>query len=115
MQDILDRLNRVRGVGGCLVLSADGLPMLSALREGADENSIAAAIAGTLETGRKLCEVFELGSERGLQALAAQGGMLVMSAGPGYLAILLDPDANIALLTLEARPYAEKLAQRLKL
>ncbi len=45
MQDILDQLNRVRGVGGSLLISGDGLPMASALRTGVDENNLAAALS----------------------------------------------------------------------
>ncbi len=32
MQDILGELNRVRGVGGCLLFNSDGLLMESMLR-----------------------------------------------------------------------------------
>jgi len=41
--------------------------------------------------------------------------LLVLPAGPAFLAILMDPSANLALLQLEARPFADRLAQRLSL
>ena len=44
MQEILNQLNRVRGVGGSLLVSSDGLPMASALREGIDEAQLAAEL-----------------------------------------------------------------------
>ena len=115
MQEILEKLNRVRGVGGSLVISGEGLPMVTALRQGSDEAGIAASLGNLLEQAARLCEMLGIGRAKVAQALAAQGGLLVLPAGPAYLAILMDPSANLALLQLEARPFAERLAQRLSL
>ena len=116
MQEILEKLNRVRGVGGCVVLSGDGLPMASALRSGADEDSISAAVGGVVEQSGNLCRQLELGQPRATQVLTGgQGGLLVIAAGNGWLAIIMDPTANLALLQLEVRPFAERIAQRLTL
>ncbi len=115
MQQILEQLNRVRGVGGCLLLSNDGLPMASALRSDIDETVLAAALASVVEQASRLCEKIGLGRNRLVQTLGAQGGILLLAAGPGFLGILMDPSANLALLQLEARPFAERIAQRLTL
>src|SRR5262245_29842114 len=104
MQDVLDALNRVRGVGGCMVLSADGLPMASALREGVDENTLATALASVIDQGNKLTSRLDLGNAKGAKCLATKGGVVIFASGPGYLAIVVDPTANLALLQLEARP-----------
>jgi len=115
MQEILDKLNAVRGVGGCLVLSRDGLPMASALRQGADENALAAALATAIDHGQTLGNRLDLGAVKMVQSLSVQGGVLVLNAGNGFLAIVMDPGANLALLQIEARPFAERVAQRLTL
>lgn len=115
MQEILNKLNRVRGVGGSLVISADGLPMATALRQGSDEGSLAAGLAALIETATRLCEQLGFGKSKALQALAGQSGFVILPAGPAFLAILMDPTANLALLQLEARPFAERLAQRISL
>ena len=115
MQEILENLNRVRGVGGSLLISAEGLPMVTALRQGSDEAGIAASLGNLLEQAARLCDTLGIGRAKAAQVLAAQGGMVVLPAGPAYLAILMDPSANLALLQLEARPYADRLAQRLSL
>jgi predicted regulator of Ras-like GTPase activity (Roadblock/LC7/MglB family) len=115
MQEILDALNRVRGVGGCMVLSSEGLPMLSALRDGVDENTLATSLASVIDQGNKLTSRLDLGAAKGGKCLADKGGVLILATGPGYLAIVVDPSANFALLQLEARPFAERIAQRLKL
>ena len=115
MQEILEKLNRVRGVGGCLVLSPEGLPMASALRQGVDESQLAAALSGLVEGSGRLTQQFELGKSKMLQTISPAGGVLLLAAGPSFLAIIMDPAANLALLQLEARPFAERIAQRLTL
>jgi predicted regulator of Ras-like GTPase activity (Roadblock/LC7/MglB family) len=115
MQEILDKLNRVRGVGGSMVISPDGLPMVTALRQGSDESGIAASLSSLIDSATRLCEQLGFGKSKALQALAAQGGLLIMPAGPAFLAIVMDPTANLALLQLEARPFAERISQRLSL
>lgn len=115
MQEILDKLNRVRGVGGSMVISADGLPMVTALRQGSDESAMAASLSSLIDHATRLCEQLGFGKSRAIQALAGQGGMLLLPAGKAYLAIVMDPAANLALLQLEARPFAERIAQRISL
>lgn len=115
MQEILDKLNRVRGVGGSVVVSTEGLPMVSALRQGTDENEICASLGTLLGSAQNLGQHLQLGTPRTLQTTSTSGGLLVLPAGPAFLAILMDPTANLALLQLEARPFAERLAQRFSL
>lgn len=115
MQEVLDQLNNVRGVGGCILLSADGLPMASALRQGTDENAIAASVSATIDQSSRLCSHLQLGKSKGLQCLTAAGGLLVLAVGKNFLAIIVDPSANLALLQLETRPFTEKIVQMLTL
>lgn len=115
MQEILDKLNRVRGVGGSMIISPDGLPMVTALRQGSDESTMAASLSSLIDSAARLCDQLGFGKSKAIQALAGQGGLLILPAGPAFLAIVMDPAANLALLRLEARPFAERISQRLSL
>jgi uncharacterized protein len=115
MEEILDKLNRVRGVGGSMLISSDGLAMATALRQGSDESAISAGISTLLENALRLCKELGFGKNRAVQVLSAQGGVLVLPAGSAFLTILIDPTANLALLQLEAKPFAERIAQRISL
>jgi predicted regulator of Ras-like GTPase activity (Roadblock/LC7/MglB family) len=115
MNDVLDQLNRVRGVGGSLLVSAEGLVMASALRQGIDENQIAASLGTLLEGANKIAQVFQLGKIAAFNAASEQGGMVLVSTGPAFLAIVVDPSANLALLQLETKPFVERITQRLTL
>jgi uncharacterized protein len=115
MNDVLDQLNRVRGVGGSLLVSNEGLVMASALRSGIDENQIAASLGTLLEGATKIAQVFQLGKIAAFNAGSDQGGMVLVSTGPAFLAIIVDPSANLALLQLETKPFVERITQRLTL
>ena len=39
----------------------------------------------------------------------------MVSTGPAFLAIIIDPSANLALLQLEAKPFVDRITQRLAL
>ena len=115
MQEILVQLNRVRGVGGSLLVSGDGLTVASALREGLDEAQLAATVGDVIDHGQRLCQHLALGAPRQLQAGSEQGSLLLSAAGNGWLVVIVDPAANLALLQLETKPFIERLAQRLSL
>ncbi|GDY13273.1 hypothetical protein LBMAG53_21510 [Planctomycetota bacterium] len=115
MDEILVQLNRVRGVGGSLLCSADGLPIATALREGADESRLAAAVASLVESASRMASMLQLGSVASTAATSDTGSILLLAAGNAYLVIVADPAANLALLQLEAKPFVERIAQRLSL
>jgi predicted regulator of Ras-like GTPase activity (Roadblock/LC7/MglB family) len=115
MQEILVQLNRVRGVGGSLLVSNEGLPIASALRDGTDESKLAASIGPLVEHATRICTLIELGQPRHFQANGSHGTLLMTAAGGGYLVVLVDPGANLAMLQLETKPFLERLAQRLSL
>jgi predicted regulator of Ras-like GTPase activity (Roadblock/LC7/MglB family) len=115
MNDVLEQLNRVRGVGGSLLVSNDGLVMAAALRQGTDENQVAATIGNLLEGATKIAQSFQLGKIGAFSSGSDQGGMVLVATGPAYLAIVIDPSANLALLQLETKPFVERITQRLTL
>lgn len=115
MQDVLSQLNRVRGVGGSLLVSADGLTMASALRAGTDEAALAAAVGELVGNAQRVAQLLDLGAPGTFTAHTDQGGLLVLACGPAYVAILVDPAANTALLLIEARTVIERIAGRLTL
>lgn len=115
MQDLLTQLNRVRGVGGSLMVSADGLPMASALRAGTDETALSAAMGEVIGSTVRMAQLFGLGAPASFTAHTEQGGLLILSAGPAFVAVLIDPSANTALLQLEAKSVIDRIAGRLTL
>lgn len=115
MQTILSELNRVRGVGGSLLFDGDGLLMETALRSDIDEQALSASGGSLISQAQRLCETLKLGRQTTFSAHGDQGGMMLCAAGPATLLVLLDPNANLALLRLEVKPFVERIVSRLSL
>ena len=115
MQEILAQLTRVRGIGGCLLVSADGLPMASSLRSGTDEDALSATVGELLGSAGRLTQHLGLGATTTFNAVSENGGLLLVSTGPAFIVMLIDGGANLALLQIEAKPLIERLAARLSL
>ena len=112
MNDLIEQLTRVRGVGGCVVLSNDGLTIASQLRSGLDEDALSAAIADLIERCDRFVNQSQLG--QGLITIfGSEGALAVSSVGNGYLALIIDPNANMALLRLDTQPFITALNERL--
>jgi len=108
----LDRITRVRGVRGAMVVSADdGLVVADALMEGIRGNAVA-ALAGSLAArlGRAAA-VTDAGGQRFVH-LAAEGGALLLLAGSEGLLIVAvtDHHVNVGLARLEMQRAAEEIA-----
>ena len=115
MQEVLAQLTRLRGVGGAMVVSADGLPVASQLRQGVDENHLAAAVGELVGSAGRLCAALELGTPSLYIGSHEQGSFLAASAGQAWLVVQAEAGANLALLQIEAKPLIERLAGRLAL
>lgn len=113
MEALLDQLVKLRGVGGCLVVSTEGLTMASRLRSDQEEDEISAQIAELVSRSMGLCQRCDIGSPRMVHCQFESGGLAIMAAGPAYLSVLVDPSANLALLQLELKPFVEAIAKRL--
>ncbi len=115
MQEILAQLTRVRGIGGCLLVSADGLPMASSLRSGTDENTLSATIGELLGAAGRMTQHLGLGATTAFNAIGDQGGLVLVSTGPAYIVMVIDAGANLAMLQIEAKPLIERITARLAL
>jgi predicted regulator of Ras-like GTPase activity (Roadblock/LC7/MglB family) len=110
-QTVLDRVTRVPGVRGALVIAAtDGLVVAEQLMDGVDGQA-AAALTGSLvgrlvrtaaAAGRRTPEFVQLRAERGQILAAPAGADLVLVAVAG-------PDANVGLARLEMLDAASRL------
>lgn len=115
MQELLDQLVKLRGVGGCLLVSTDGLPMASRMRSDQDEESFAALVAELVARAQGLTQRVDIGAARVLHVNFTAGALAVMAAGPSYLAVIVDPNANLALLQLELKPFVKAIGKHLAL
>ena len=111
-QTVLDRVTRVPGVRGALIIAAtDGLVVAEQLMDGVDGQA-AAALTGSL-VGRlvRTAEGAAMRAPTFIQ-LRGEGGSVLAALGPEDLVIVavVGPDANLGLARLEMLDAAGKLA-----
>jgi len=112
LERALDRISRVRGVRGSMVVAADdGIAVAELLMEGVNGKAVA-ALAGSL--ARKMggaAAATGAGRVRFLQMDASEGTLLVAVAPHDFLIVALaEPTVNVGLCRIEMMRAAEAAA-----
>jgi len=112
MDAALDRVTRVRGVRGAMLVSSDdGLVVAEALMEGVRGNAVAALAASLATRLGRAMDAAGAGEQRFVHLAAAKGKLLLMPAPAGMLLVALtDQRANVGLARLEMQQAVEGLA-----
>jgi predicted regulator of Ras-like GTPase activity (Roadblock/LC7/MglB family) len=103
LAEALDRMTRVGGVWGALLVAADdGLVIAEAVMEGIKPAAIAALAASLARQSGIASEAAGAGAPRFLHLQGAAGTLAVMSAGDGLLLVAVgSDDMNVGLARLE--------------
>lgn len=108
--DALDRLSRVSGVRGALIVETDaGVPVLSELAEGVPGDVIAALASSLFRRTDKAAQSADFGRLRTLQLEADVGHVIVANGGEMLVVVVADKNAQLGQLRLEAHRAAEAL------
>ena len=108
LRELKQALPELRSV---VVASTDGLPIV---HDSADAPRVAAMAATALGLGKRISETTDLGSLEEAIVRGKQGYFVVYAAGDrGVLAVAAPAGANLGLIHLEARDFANRLAQAL--
>ena len=111
-QAALDRVTRVRGVrGAMLVAGDDGLVVAESLMEGVRGNAVAALAASLAKRFRRASETAACGLPEFIHLQASQGSLLAAPAPSGMLLVVVaEADINVALARLEMLKAGEAVA-----
>lgn len=106
---ILDRVTRVRGVRGAMIVSGDdGLIVVAQLMEGVKGPAVAALAASLANRLGRALEAAGLGASPFWHLQAEQGALLVVPTPTGMLVVAVaDPDVNVGMARLELLRVAE--------
>ncbi len=113
LDDILRKLlNAIPEVKAAAIVSAEGLPIASALPQGVDETRIAAMTAALLSLAERSIIEFEKGDFDTLYVKGSQGYLLVFQAGPNaVLTVSTTSDVKLGLIFLDCKRTCDKIAE----
>ncbi len=112
VRGVLDRLTRVPGVQGAMVVDAEaGVPVLSQLAAGVKETALAAMSGALFTRTADASGSAGYGALRVMQLEAKEGSVVVAGAGPLLVVVLTEADARLGLVRVQAERAAEELTE----
>jgi predicted regulator of Ras-like GTPase activity (Roadblock/LC7/MglB family) len=104
----LDRLSRVPGVRGALIVETDaGVPIMSELAEGVEGTAVAALAASLFRRTDKAAQTATFGNLRTMQLEAEAGHVIVANGGDLLIVVIAERGAQLGMVRLEAHRAAE--------
>ena len=108
--EAVERLSRVTGVRGALVVETDaGVPIIAELADGIDGDVVAALAASLFRRTNKAAQTAAFGNLRTLQLEADVGHVIVADGGDVLIVVIAEKTAQLGLVRLEAHRAAEAL------
>jgi predicted regulator of Ras-like GTPase activity (Roadblock/LC7/MglB family) len=108
--DAVDRLSRVPGVRGALIVETNaGVPVLAELAEEVDGAAVAALATSLFRRTFKAAMTAHFGGVRTLQLEAEDGHVVVANGGELLVVVVAEKHAQLGLVRLEAHRAAEAL------
>ena len=108
--EALDRLSRVPGVRGALIVETEaGVPVLAELAEGVEGGAVSALASSLFRRTQKASQTAHFGNVRTLQLEAAEGHVIVANGGELLVVVVAEKNAQLGQVRLEAHRAAEAL------
>lgn len=107
----VDRLSRVSGVLGAMIVEAEaGVPVVAEMTAGVESGPVAALASSLYRRTANAAATAGLGGVRSMQLEADQGHVIVAGAGELLVIVVAERNAQLGLVRLEATRAAEALA-----
>jgi uncharacterized protein len=111
-EDVLDRLTRVAGVRGAMLVDAQaGVPIVAEMAEGVSGPAVAAMAASLVKRASKASQSAKFGALKTIQLEGAEGHVLVANHGDIIAVAVTRADAQLGLVRVEIRNAVEALTQ----
>lgn len=111
LRGALDRLSRVPGVRGALIVDAQtGVPVLTELTELVEGTAVAALASSLFQRSARSAVAADFGRLQMLQLEAEDGHVLATGSGELVVVVLAELDAQLGLVRLQARRALEDVA-----
>lgn len=107
-------VRRSQDVEGAMLVTLDGLPLASALPQGADEDRVAAMAAAALSMGARTTAELRRGTLEQVLVKGDSGYVVIIASGPDtVLAAISTGEAKLGMLLYEMKLAARDIAREL--
>lgn len=108
--EAVDRLSRIPGVRGALIVETDaGVPVIAELAEGVPGEVVSALASSLFMRTNKAAQTASFGNLRTLQLEAEYGHVIVANGGDMLVVVIAEKTAQLGQVRLEAHRAAEAL------
>jgi len=101
MQAVLERINQIKGVKGCSIVSPDGIEIVSNFRMPVASELISALIVSVQQVAAKIASKAQSGALLQTMIEASEGKFFIQVVELGYFVVLADSQANTGLIRVE--------------
>ena len=115
MREILNSLNKVRGVRGSLLVGRDGILIASDFGTETDENAMGAVGSQILSALQNALDRMNLGHFKRFLVTGQFGKILMVDAGNAILLLLLEKNVNLGMVAIEIREAVEAIVEKSRL
>jgi predicted regulator of Ras-like GTPase activity (Roadblock/LC7/MglB family) len=109
IQDVLEELNRIGGVRGSALVTADGIMVASALRDKSADDVVAGLASFLIATTRRTLEESQLGRFSRFVLTATHGKLVLLDLGDSFLVVLTDQFARLDQCLQEVQEAARQI------
>ncbi|MBN1810055.1 MAG: roadblock/LC7 domain-containing protein [Planctomycetes bacterium] len=112
MGDILDRLNRIEGVKGSMVVGRDGIVVASDFADFINEDAVAAVSSAILSSLDGALKRLEMGGFKRFVITGSDAKIVLMKGRNTLVLVLLRKDINLGFVGVEIREAVAEIDER---
>jgi predicted regulator of Ras-like GTPase activity (Roadblock/LC7/MglB family) len=110
--EILNDLNKVAGVKGCMVVTQDGIVVSSALGSDLDQEAVAAVSSALIQTARNSLGKLGLKPFKRFIQVSSWGRMVFIDLEIAYLVVITSQNIKLDVITVEIDSTARRIRNR---
>jgi predicted regulator of Ras-like GTPase activity (Roadblock/LC7/MglB family) len=113
--DILNKLNKVDGVRGSLVIGRDGLVIAADLGTDVNEAAVAAVGSQILNSLQGALRRMQMGTFKRFVVTGRDGKIVIADAAVALLVVILELEANMGLAGVEIKEAMQEVQKKVKM
>ena len=115
MYEILNKLNKMEGVRGSLVIGRDGLVIAADLGTDVNEAAVAAVGSQILNSLQGALRRMQMGAFKRFVVAGRGGKIIIADAEVALLVVILELEANMGLAAVEIKEAIQEVQRKVKM